>query len=465
VDGEEDTMKFNRLEKLNRLENMVYALLEKMSRTKRHKTAYMSSIPIPLDEHEETELWKRTIDESRLSMSTGHVDTVLEKERPLLADMRYLHLLHIVRKIPADDIIHMKKGRKRLELGLEQVYYPHALRILEASAQGQPDILVLPEDHTTGDTARGDLRIYVRDMHYPSELKVVNGLANLQTDRTGILSNRPAFAKLHKIIVTKLLKPGVGGDFLCTFLNRIECVWFVQFVYEWKDGTHSLSCLRVIPEIPEKGIVPCAQICPSLDDILEKVDVSQDVKLSDVLDSKEPSYGFRCLMRYVDTLCIMNGVPIVPLAFVGSGGERYDMEGAHIINRGRKSLIIQMGHKDEVFKVGDCQSIQNEQQKHAVVDGNVPSIRSMVEGAFGNVEGIEELAFIKLQGCGTYISMIEREDLPVFWATMAMAIFGLHKLSVLHRDVKPENMLLIDKKLVLNDFDISCLESEKEQLM
>jgi hypothetical protein len=79
-----------------------------------------------------------------------------------------------------------------------------------------------------------------------------------------------------------------------------------------------------------------------------------------VLDSKEPSYGFRCLTRYVDTLCIKNGVPIIPIVFIDSGGEYYDMEGARIIDRSRKSLIIQVGHEDEVFKVGDCQSIQNE---------------------------------------------------------------------------------------------------------
>jgi hypothetical protein len=191
------------------------------------------------------------------------VDTLLEKERPLLADMRYLHLLHIARKIPTNDIVNMKKSRKRTEHDLEQVYYPHALRILEASAQGQPDILVLPGDHTIGDTAWGDLRIYVRDMHYPSEMKAVNGSANPLTDWIGILSNQPTFAKLHKIIMTKLLKPSVGGDFLCIFFNRIECVWFVQFLYKWKDGAHSLSRLRVVPEILEKSIVPCIQICPS----------------------------------------------------------------------------------------------------------------------------------------------------------------------------------------------------------
>jgi serine/threonine protein kinase len=170
-------------------------------------------------------------------------------------------------------------------------------------------------------------------------------------------------------------------------------------------------------------------------------------------------------MGYVDTLCIMNGVPIIPVAFVKSDGECYNMEGARIINRGIKSLIIQVRHKDEVFKVGNRHTIQKEQQNHIVVDGKVPNIRPMVEGTFGNVEGVEDLAFIKLQGCGTCISTIEWEELPCFWAAMAKAISGLHKWSVLHKDVKPENMLLIDKKLVLYDFDVSCLESEKEKLM
>lgn len=236
-----------------------------------------------------------------------------------------------------------------MEPDLEQVYYPHALRILEASPQGQSDILVLHEDHTA---ARRDLRIYVRDMYYPSEMKAVNGSTNPLTDPIGFLCNRPIFAKLHKIIMTKLLKPGVG-------------------------------------------VISCALSTISL-------------------DSKEPSYGFRCLTRYIDTLCIENGVPIIPIAFVNSGGERYDTKEAHIINRGRKSLIIQVRHKDEVFKVGDYQSIQNEQQKHAVVDGKVPNIRPMVEGAFGNVEGVEGLAFVKLQGCGICISMIQWEELPGF---------------------------------------------------
>jgi hypothetical protein len=43
VDGEEETMKLNTM-KLNRLENMFYALKEEMSRTKRHKTAYNTEL-------------------------------------------------------------------------------------------------------------------------------------------------------------------------------------------------------------------------------------------------------------------------------------------------------------------------------------------------------------------------------------------------------------------------------------
>jgi hypothetical protein len=74
VDGDEEPMT------LKRLVAEFYELKEEMSRITRHKTAYTSSIPIPLDEHEETELWKHTIDESILSMSTGHVDSLLEKK-------------------------------------------------------------------------------------------------------------------------------------------------------------------------------------------------------------------------------------------------------------------------------------------------------------------------------------------------------------------------------------------------
>lgn len=59
--------------KLNRLENKFYALKEEMSRTKRHKIAYTSSLPIPLDEHEEVELWKHTVDESILARSHGYI--------------------------------------------------------------------------------------------------------------------------------------------------------------------------------------------------------------------------------------------------------------------------------------------------------------------------------------------------------------------------------------------------------
>ncbi len=36
------------------------------------------------------------------------------------------------------------------------------------------------------------------------------------------------------------------------------------------------------------------------------------------------------------------------------------------------------------------------------------------------------------------------------------AVTGLHMAGVLHRDVKPENMLIINNDLVLTDFDVSC---------
>jgi len=39
---------------------------------------------------------------------------------------------------------------------------------------------------------------------------------------------------------------------------------------------------------------------------------------------------------------------------------------------------------------------------------------------------------------------------------------GLHMAGVLHRDVKPDDMLIINGDLFLNDFDVSCLAGTSE---
>ena len=192
------------------------------------------------------------------------------------------------------------------------------------------------KDHAEGDGARTDFRIYVRNREYPSEMNAVNGSSNALGDVAGICNIKAAFGKLHKVIRAKLLEDGVGGTFLITFLNRIECIWFARFEY---DIDCCMIRCQVAPEIPAKGLKPFAQICPSLDDILYNHPEDESVMLVELLDLETP-FGFRCLTRYIDTLCRMNDVPINPVAFTKHDSVVLDMEEARIVARGGKSLII-----------------------------------------------------------------------------------------------------------------------------
>ena len=124
---------------------------------------------------------------------------------------------------------------------------------------------------------------------------------------------------------------------------------------------------QMAPEILAKGLNPFAHICPGLDDILDNLPGNKSVMLVDLLDLETP-FGFRCLTRYIDTLCRMNDVPINPVAFTKHDGVILDMEEARIVARGGKSLIIQVREENAVLKVGSLVSIQNECKNHRAVD-------------------------------------------------------------------------------------------------
>lgn len=105
------------------------------------------------------------------------------------------------------------------------------------------------------------------------------------------------------------------------------------------DSECRMICRQVAPEIPTKGLMPSAHICPQFDKILDCNPRDTYVMLADPLDGEIPS-GFRCLAWYIDTLCSVDGVPIIPADLMTDNRTCLDMEQARIVARGNKSQII-----------------------------------------------------------------------------------------------------------------------------
>jgi hypothetical protein len=442
------------------LRKQVYAMVvEAMgdvhARNLRHKTAYTSVVVGDVDEEL---LWEIEVQNADVSCRVVDVDRLLDAERPLVADLRYLWLLHVGRTTSLSDIVKMKKQRNRRQHDLERYYYNPALTILRASAKGQLEVVVLFELRTRGDGARGDLWVYVDGHEYPSMMKAINGSLNPGTDAEGIHNNKAAFGKFFKIIRTKLVNEVTGSQsFICTFLNHIECIWFLKFEFEGKD----VKRVEVGPQIPAKGVPVFVKICTDLDSILDLG--TEDVMLSELLDLSVP-LGLKYISRYMDTLCHMKGVSINDVVFKKYNSQCIDMKEARIIACSGKSQILHVKGENAVIKVGPLECIQVEHSSHKLVDGHVQNIRYMVDGASGEVKGVGKLGFIKLQGLGKCISDISWNKIEEYWTKMESALSGLHARKLLHWDVKLENMMLIGEQLVLHDFDVSCRFDAREQL-
>ena len=162
--------------------------------------------------------------------------------------------------------------------------------------------------------------------------------------------------QIHKVIKSKFLKAGSDQVFLCPFVVRIECCWIAKFDYQWDadQGKHHLRSCSVCPPIPGKDFHPAGVLCRHLDDMLEHFHAATAVSLSDLLlvsGDPSPPPGFHMLVQYVATLCHLHSVPIVQPQLCCEDGHLLDISQARILSHGHKSLVVQLGDANFVYKV------------------------------------------------------------------------------------------------------------------
>ena len=175
-----------------------------------------------------------------------------------------------------------------------------------------------------------------------------------------------------------------------------------------------------------------------------------------------PPPGFELLVRYVDQLAFLHDLPVVEVTFQPDNGSTpLDMEHATVLASTRKSLILQQHDTtNEIIKVGPAKLIEKEAAIHALVDGG-PNIRKLI--TTGVVSGLQDglgdipLRFVTLEGLGEPLGIKHIENIQSLFEQASAALQHLHENGVFHRDIKPNNMIVINGKLQLNDFDCSCL--------
>lgn len=240
----------------------------------------------------------------------------------------------------------------------------------------------------------------------------------------------------------------------------MEYIWFVEFTF---SGDGQLQQCRVSPHFPSRGQTITDNVLCAL------ADIDRCSTLAELVSSS-PTAGFVLLSRYVDTLAAIHQLPLAPLQLVQADGHPLDVERVQILAQGQHSLVLQASPESRfVIKISHSSLIDRERRMHSLVDGASVHLRKMTvgPGGYGTVQGAGDgLAFLLLEGVGvpfraTHVST--DAALASLWEQASHGLAAMHEKRVLHRDVKPSNMIIIHGSLQLNDFDVACeLDAERE---
>jgi hypothetical protein len=411
-------------------------------------------------------VWENEVEARNIDRSIVQFDDLLQTLRPLTAELRWLQLRLTARHIYLDDIKTMKQQQHDKNSNeLERAYYPCLLAFYQAACSGEEHIRFAPEDQSLP-KPREDIVCYIHgkraDPHENKPVIVTNNSVNDPYSVDSIDRNRHILGKLLKICIVVNNPPdgmmSTSTTRLCSFTCKIEYIWFCEFQF---DRNGKINKCRVAPAIPYKNAFMA-------DNVLCSTHHMNSCNTLSELLPVHPSNGFKLLVRYVDTILSMRGLHSTPVSFKLHNGEEIDMSHYTILAHGDHSIVFQHPTLPSIIKVSRSDLIATEQYMHNLVDHSSQYIRPMSNNGIGTIHGAgNDLSFIVLAGIGepfqsSHIGNVE--SLAAYWNQAMSAVKGMHTRRVVHRDIKPENFIVIDGKLMLNDFDVACELDDLQRL-
>jgi len=244
-------------------------------------------------------------------------------------------------------------------------------------------------------------------------------------------------------------------EFLCTYVNRVKAVYIAKLGFDFAKS--KIVSVVVGPKFHTSRNYDGVLLCPLAD----------FTKWSFLHQALPPSYtpGFLNLVRLVDELRILKQLlPIKLMLNYDSpvDQERELSEDLEILHQGSKSVVFHEEGSTHCIKIGFTESIKTEWKAHRILDAENEKESRLRRGlATGVVRGAGDgLRFIEFAGLGSPfretlrpMAIVDRE---IYWQQACNGLQEIHKKDYFHGDIKPENMLIIDSKLVINDFDSCC---------